>query len=273
MSRQHWTDEKLFTRLLTNKSDHTYWENIRELHSRCNEYVFTKSYQLTQSNSKKEKIIGVDILAQLGSAKRPFEKETLQLFFDLLAKETDSEVIMSVLFGIGHNNYQTLDDTQIEILATFKSHSDKNVRQGLVSALLGVENTLAIETLIFLMKDKVSSIRDWATFGIGTQLDKNTQKIRNALWQRVNDTDEVTKLEAIVGLARRKDSRVKEIIIQELLQGEIDILLIDAIEELSDKDFLPLLNKSVEEYKKDETRNQIWLEDLQNCINKLENQT
>jgi hypothetical protein len=273
MSRKHWTDEKLFSRLLHNKSDHTYWENIRELHSRCNEFVFKKSYQFAQSNSKKEKIIGIDVLAQLGAAKRPFEKETLQLFFELLAKETDPEVLMSILYGIGHNNYKTLGDNQIEFLVFFAKHDDKFVRQGLVSALLRVKNPVAIETLIFLMKDKVSSIRDWATFGIGTQLDKNTQKIRNALWERVNDKNQDTKLEAIVGLGKRKDIRVKEIIIRELLDGEFGTLLFEAIEEFNDKEFLPFLYQTLEKSKSDKSINPIWLEDLRNCINKLENQT
>lgn len=33
MGRKNWTDEKLFFRLVNNKSDKTYWDNIRELRS------------------------------------------------------------------------------------------------------------------------------------------------------------------------------------------------------------------------------------------------
>ncbi len=216
MSRKHWTDEKLFSRLINNKSDRTYWDNIRELRSRCNEYVFKKSYELAQSNLTKEKIIGIDILAQLGSGKRPFQKETLKLYFELLKSEENSEVLMSILYGIGHNNYKTLTKSQIEVLAVFKNHKDKFIRQGLVSALSGVDNPIAIDTQIFLMNDKIASIRDWATFSIGTQIYRNNKKIRNALWERVDDNHQDTKLEAIVGLAKRKDNRVKKIIKREL---------------------------------------------------------
>ena len=93
--------------------------------------------------------------------------------------------------------------------------------------------------------DKSSYIRDWATFGIGSQIKKDTIEIRNALWERINDKHQDTKLEAIVGLAKRKDIRIKEIIKRELLDGEYGTLLFEAILDLKDKDFLPLLYQNL----------------------------
>lgn len=66
MSRRDWTDKELFQRLLTNKTTKTYWDNVRELHLRVNKYVFNKSVKLASSNIPKERIIGIDVLAQLG---------------------------------------------------------------------------------------------------------------------------------------------------------------------------------------------------------------
>lgn len=275
MSRKQWTDEKLFTRLLNNKSDRTYWDNIWELRSRCNQNVFAKCYELVKSSNQKEKIIGIDVLSQLGlisGGRRPFQSETLQIFFEILETVDDSKVIASVLFGMGNNNYETLTDSQIAFLANFKTHTEPDVRYSLVYSLLFIDNQKAIETLIYLMDDKMSWIRDWATFGIG-QIERNNKKIREALWKRVNDKHQDTKLEAIVGLAERKDSRVKEIIIRELLDGEFGVLLFEAIEELNDKDFLTYLYQNLEKYEKDKSINLIWIKDLQNCISKLENQT
>lgn len=272
MIRKQWTDEKLFSRLLNNKTKRTYWDNICELRSRSNDEVFAICSEFCNSDSNKEKLIGIDVLAQLGVEKRPFQKETLELFFELLAKENDSEVLMSILYGIGHNNYETLTDSQIAFLANFKTHTEPDVRNGLVYSLLFIDNQKAIETLIYLMDDKMSWIRDWATFGIG-QIEKNNKKIREALWKRVNDKHQDTKLEAIVGLAERKDSRVKEIIIRELLDGEFGVLLFEAIEALNDKDFLTYLYQNLEKYEKDKSINPIWIKDLQNCLSKLENQT
>ena len=45
------------------------------------------------------------------------------------------------------------------------------------------------------------------------------------MWNRVNDKHQETKLEAIVGLAKRKDTQVNEIIKREIIDGEYGVLL------------------------------------------------
>ena len=269
MARKNWTDEKLFFRLATNKSDKNYWDNIRELRSRANINVFNTCVKLTKSSKPKEQIIGIQILAQLGLTPRPFLKESKKLFFDILRKEKNPKALLSVLYAIGHNN-EKLKPDEIGLLVSFKDNTDEGVREGLVSALLSVDNKLAIDTLIHLTTDRVSHIRDWATFGIGTQIEKDNKSIREALWLRVEDQHQDTKLEAIVGLAKRQDCRIKEIIKRELLNGEFGTLLFEAIEELNDKDFLPLLNSNLEKAKKDKGINSDWIKDLKACIVKLE---
>jgi hypothetical protein len=268
MSRRDWTDDKLFSRLLNNRSDRTYWDNIRELRSRANLEVFQKSFNLANSETDKGKIIGIDLLSQLGKSPRPFYKETIDLYFKLLQTQTNPEVLFSILMGIGHNN-QRLTLKQSSIIAAFKMHENTDVRQGVVFAMLGVKNKIAIDTLIFLTNDRIAVIRDWATFGIGSQIEKNTITIRDALWQRVNDKNQDTKLEAIVGLARRKDKRVSKVIKQELKQGEYGTLLFEAITELKDKEFLPLLKKNLRQARNDNSINAKWVNDLRICINTL----
>jgi len=268
MSRKNWTDEKLFFRLLNNKSDKTYWDNLRELRSRANSNVFNTCVKLTKSTKPKERISGIDILAQLGLTPRPFLKESKKLFFDILKKEKNQKALLSVLYAIGHNN-EKLKPDEIALLVPFKDNADEGVREGLVSALLSVDNKLAIDTLIHLTNDKVSHIRDWATFGIGTQIERDNKLIRAALWLRVDDKHQDTRFEAIVGLAKRKDKRIKEIIKKELLNEDYGSLIFEAIEELNEKDFLPLLKKSLVKAKKSYSNNPEWVKDLTNCINRL----
>jgi hypothetical protein len=62
MSRKNWTSEKIFTRLLTNKAQKTYWDNISELRRRPNEDVFTKACQLAKTNIDSQKILGLNVL-------------------------------------------------------------------------------------------------------------------------------------------------------------------------------------------------------------------
>jgi HEAT repeat protein len=265
MSRRDWTNDKLFSRLLNNRSDKTYWDNIRELRSRANREVFQKSFTLANSGIDREKIIGIDLLSQLGKKPSPFYKKTIGLYLKLLQTQTNPEVLYSVLMGIGHNN-QNLTLQQSNIITAFKVHDNTDIRQGVVFAMLGVKNKIAIETLIFLTNDRKPIIRDWATFGIGSRLEKNTKTIIEALWQRVNDKDQNTKLEAIVGLASRKDKRVVEVIKRELKMGEFGTLLFDAIKELKDKDFLPLLKENLKKARNDNTINPTWVNDLRICI-------
>jgi len=269
MSRKDWTNDKLFTRLLNNKSSKTYWENIAVLRSRPTKDVFDKCVELLNSDKPKERIIGIDILAQLGTTPRVFLKETIELFFGLLDRESDSKALFSLLFAIGHNN-ENLKQVQIERLIALKDEQNSTVRQALVNSLLGVDNEKAVETLIFLSNDKVNSIRNWATFGIGSQTERNTKTIREALWKRVNDKDQDTKLEAIAGLATRKENQVKEVIKQELISGEFGNLLYESIIELGETDFLPTLRQQQELANKDSGIKPEWKTDLQNCINKLE---
>ena len=202
MSRKNWTTEKLFFRFLTNKSEIVYWDNLRELRLRGGEDIFLRSYTLAKSDLTKEQVIGIDILAQLGAPSKEFTNKTLDLFFEILKIATNPDVLTSLLFGIGHNN-NALNEEQIALIATFKTHENTEIRQGVVHALLAVDNDTAIKTLISLTSDKVDSIRDWATFGIGTQSKRSNKEILDALWLRVKDRNANTKYEAIVGLANR----------------------------------------------------------------------
>lgn len=268
MSRINWTDDKLLSRLINNKTDKSRWDNISVLRKRPSQELFEKCAELIKSNNPKIRKIGIDILAQLGLTPRTFLKDTLKIYFDLIEVETDPDVLMSLLYSIGHNN-DKLDNEQIEKICSVINSENNWVKEGLVSALLGIDNLNAIETLIKLSSDKLSHIRNWATVGLGTQIERNNKTIREALWERVNDKHQETKLEAIVGLAKRKDKRVNHIIRQEIIGGEYGTLLFEAIIETQDKEFLPLLKQNLRTIKDDKTINPEWEKDLKNCIDEL----
>ena len=256
MGRKKWTDKKLFNKLITNKSKKAYWKNIHELRSRSNIYVFKTAKGLIKSEEKKKILIGIRVLDQLGSQPRKYLKKSLKLFFDMLMATKDKSIISTSLYAIGHNN-DNLTKAQIATICRFRNHKSKKVRQSLVFALLAVEQTNAIDTLIKLSKDKVTSVRNWATFGLGTQIDEDDPQIRKALWARTKDLDQETRFEAIVGLARRKDKKISKVIEKEISNGEFGSLLFDAIEELESRYFLPYLKKLLKETEKENDINQM----------------
>jgi hypothetical protein len=259
MTRKNWTTKKLFSRLLTNKSDSTHWDNIRELRSRASEDIFKRSCELIKSRNVKKRVIGSEILSQFGVPPRPLIKPILKLFFEVLKKEKDSAVISTIFYGIGHNS-EHLKKKDIKLLCEFRDNENIEIKQGLVFALGGINNKIAIDTLIDFTADKHSSIRDWATFGIGAQSDRDNSRIRKALWDRVNDKHFKTRQEAIFGLAKRKDSKVKEI-----LKNELEIIdhrgyyILEAIEQFGDRDFIKLLEKKIISNKKTRSVNPEWL--------------
>ncbi len=270
MSKINWTDDKLLSRLIHNKSDKSRWDNITILRKRPSEELFGKCLEFTKSNDPKVRIIGIDILAQLGLSPRPFLKETLLLYFDLLTNEKEPKVLMALLYAIGHNN-DNLDKEQIEKICSFRNSDNKFIKEGLVSALGFIDNSQAISILIKLSDDKSNHVRNWATFYIG-QGERNTKDIRNALWKRIDDKHQETKLEAIVGLAKRKDTRVNELIKRELMNDEFGTLLFEAIITSENQEFLPLLQQNLNAIKEDQTIkiNPEWEKGLKNCIAELE---
>jgi HEAT repeat protein len=269
MGRKNWTSKKVFDRLLNNKSQKTYWNNILELRKRAPKDVYNQAYILAKSESDKKKIIGIDVLAQLGFDPRIGQNKTVELYFELLENRQSDNVLFAIFFGISHNN-ENLTKSQVLKLIEFKHSENNDVRYSLVSAISGIDNPKAIETLIELSEDKLSSIRNWATFGIGTLSEENNDRIINALWNRVKDKHQITKLEAIVGLANRNDVKVKEEIIKELKNGEYGTLLFDAIETLKDKDFIPYLKSNLNSAKNDNGIKKEWIADLTQCLSNLE---
>jgi HEAT repeat protein len=109
-----------------------------------------------------------------------------------------------------------------------------------VSALLRHRDPRAIQTLIELSRDEIGRVRDWATFGLGSQVgdvDPDTQgedvvdtpAVRDALADRLSDPDEDARCEAIVGLAMRRDPRVLPVLVQELEKGpKLSLILVAA---------------------------------------------
>ena len=57
MGRENWTNEKIFERLVNNKSEKTYWNNISELRKRANDEVYNQAYEFAKSQIDKKKII------------------------------------------------------------------------------------------------------------------------------------------------------------------------------------------------------------------------
>jgi HEAT repeat protein len=117
------------------------------------------------------------------------------------------------------------------------------VREGVVFGLLGHRDPQAISALILLSTDQDLDTRNWAMFGLGSQIDTDTPAIRDALASGLNDSDSEVRGEALVGLASRHDQRALEALPQELEKDDVGTLALEAAELLADPALVPHLEK------------------------------
>lgn len=231
---------ELISLALSELDEDAAWEPVTILHRRGTREIFDAARWLVLSSCAVERTLGANILGQLGVPNRSFSRESVELLLELFQSESDESVLEATCVALGHIH----DPLAIPALARLSSHPSENVRFSVVHGLMGHSDGLAIATLIELSADTDEVVRDWATFGLGSQVDDDTPAIREALFRRTTDSDSVVRGEALVGLARRHDERVVQPLIRELTREEQTDrwdLPIEAAEELADQRLLPTL--------------------------------
>ena len=157
----------------------------------------------------------------------------------MLGTEDSPEVLASIGIALGHRG----DARGIGPLLPFQQHPNADVRYGVVFGLLGHTDPRAIDCLIALSADPEVRVRDWATFGLGVQIDTDTPELRAALRARLQHPDGDTAGEAMVGLARRKDAQVVAPLRELLQAGDVGSLPLEAAVALADQLLLPTLQQ------------------------------
>ncbi len=122
-------------------------------------------------------------------------------------------------------------------------HQDVIVRRAVAYGLLRHEAPEAVAVLIELSRDADDEVRDWATFGLGSQVEADTPTVRQALWERVGDEHYDTREEALLGLALRRDTRVLDPLLEVLAGDEVGRLAVEAAEALGDGALLAVLKE------------------------------
>ena len=212
-----------------------YWLAVDKI--RTAGVAFGWDYILRQckSSNPEMRLRAVDVLAQM---KGRDETETVAVLLQVLTTENNARVIRSCIHALGHQYYHKNSFyTAIEKFADFDS---VDVRHAVACALPNSNSTNeAVELLMKLMTDEDADVRDWATFGLGAMMDEDSQAIRDALAERLDDTDFDTQFEAIYGLARRKDMRALAPLLLHIEGGWWSDLADDCVVKLLEIDTLP----------------------------------
>lgn len=229
----HSVDELLAV-VVGEQDDDARWRAVQQLHAIGTREVFDRAAQLCASDRSIERVAGADILGQLNA----FAEDARRVLGVMLG-DNDATVVEAVVHALG----QQQDSRTIEALVSLAAHEQPNVRWAVATALedhIGDER--AERVLLALMRDADNSVRDHATFAIGSLSDHDSPRIRAALAERLRDDDRSVANEAALGLARRRDSRaIPYIAIAiESDDGEIE----EAADEITSADMLNELLKA-----------------------------
>jgi HEAT repeat protein len=145
-----------------------------------------------------------------------------------LLRDPDENVQTSAIYALGHHSIASADD-----LRELARHPSAHVRRA-VAFSLDPNEPAAQPILIELMSDDDDDVRDWATFAIGSQTDTDSPQIRAALTQRLTDSEEEIRGEAMVGLACRGDLSIVDMVVAALEAGGGE-LVGDAAEKLIER--------------------------------------
>lgn len=230
------TDELLGLALTkdADRDDDAYWKPIAALQHRLPQNL-KRIQELSGSSDEKSRDTAATILGQGWVGTKSSVDRCAEILLLMLATERSTAVLASIIFALGHLH----DSRAIEPLVNLIRHPDAKVRYAVDSSLCGINENQAIEAMIACSSDQDRDVRNWATFGLGAQIDTDTPAIREAFIARLDEKDDEIRGEAIVGLARRGDLRVLAPLLKELNAKELDgladwILNDEAVEALAE---------------------------------------
>ena len=227
--------DELFAVVVREQDDDSRWGAIQQLHALGTREVFDRAVQFCHGTEASERVAGADILGQLTA----FSDEAMKILLTM-TDDADAAVVEAVVHALG----QRQDARTIDALARCAAHEASNVRWAVATALedLIADDERAERVLLALMKDADTSVRDRATFAVGSLSDHDTPRIRAALAERLRDDDKCVAHEAALGLARRRDARAIPYIAiaVESSDGEIE----EAADEITSPDMLTELLKA-----------------------------
>lgn len=183
--------------------DRQLWSVIDALHARGSREVFEAAAAWCASPSPILRQLGASVLCDLGFEQdTPFARESDPVLLRLL-DDADTGVVVAAIRALGALG---VEDTAA--LSRVVNHPSTDVRAALAESLCVLEGPDVVSTLMRLTRDADASVRRNATSGLGGIDHDDTESLRLALVDRLDDPDADTREEAIFVLAQLGDERV-----------------------------------------------------------------
>lgn len=180
------------------------------------------------------------VLVLMRNPGRTYLDEAADTVTKLAKIESDDTVIDALAYALCHLDVEN----RSAFLRRAATSPNPNTRFAAAYSLGNLSDDIAIESKIALSRDSDDDTRDWAAFGLHLGLkdeQKGRQDIRDAFFERITDSHDNTRFEAIEGLALCKDSRVIEPLIVALECEEVWETAIKAAKEMAHQALYPSL--------------------------------
>jgi HEAT repeats len=206
-----------------------YWNSVSTLHGRGTSTEFEIANTLIASKDATERVLGADLLGQLGWRKPIFPDQCVALLISALGDQEVS-VVEAAAAALGHRHSALAIDPLLALI----DHSSEEVRLGITHGLTGLEDRRATDGLIRLSTDVCAYVRDWASFGLAEQCLMDYPELRTLLHSLLSDPKPEIRGQALIGLARRGDVSCLPALREEL-KGEFNgIWAVNAAGNLAD---------------------------------------
>ena len=190
---------------------------VKQLQLDDRDAVYLRAASLYSSAVMEERATGLVVLSQWSSRAPRFVEERVALGIRGVM-DPEIDVVRAGAWVLSHLNFDS--DLGEAALIGLRDFSDAEVRLAVANGLGMGAREAGVETLVLLTRDVDDTVRDWATFVLGQFVEADTAEIREALRARLADPTEAVRLEAIWGLARRRDAEGLAIFLARLAGDE-----------------------------------------------------
>jgi hypothetical protein len=216
-----------------------FWQTVREaVEAVPVDEVLAVAITFCRADAPAMRATGAALLAELAALAPGLGEEVLETLASLLGREDEPDVTRIALHGLATTGLEAA----LPVVQPFAAHPDAGVRLDATHALYSCAGSPAapgaIGLLVQLSGDPDDAVRDWATFGLGTQIESDDPRILPALVERLDDAYLDVREEAVVGLARRGDQRALEPVRVLLEADEVSAQTVEAAGYLGDERML-----------------------------------
>lgn len=192
-----------------------YWQCVNDIQEIGGRDAFNVASAMLRSRRTLRRRLGADVLGELGYQEypRPFRRQSAPLLLAALGSERNAAVLASLTKALGRLGVRSA----IPSLVSLGKHRSAVVRRALAAELPGCTwasgedrpDRRVTQLLIELTRDPIAEVRGWACFSLAGSV-ADSPDIRTALWDRVRDRHYDTRVDALRGLAIRRDRRAHQ---------------------------------------------------------------